>query len=111
MDTALETPYAIISLAGKQFIVHEGDRFSVNRLETEEGETLTIDEVLLTANDDGFDVGTPTVDGASVELEILEHTRADKVEVRKFRSKSRYRRNYGHKQPISMVEVKTITLG
>ncbi len=110
MDTALETPYAIIKLAGKQFIVHEGDRFSVNRLETDEGEELTIEEVLLTADGDGFNVGTPTVKGASVVLNILEHTRAEKIEVRKFRSKSRYRRNFGHKQPITVVEVKSITL-
>ena len=61
--------YAIIATGGKQYKVSEGDVISIEKLGAEEGEKVTFDQVLAVSND-GLKVGSPTVDGASVEASV-----------------------------------------
>jgi large subunit ribosomal protein L21 len=100
--------FAVIKIGGAQEIVREGDLLEVNRLEGKEGSKLKLKEVLLVFGGEQIKVGTPNVSGAEVTLEILGHTKGEKVEIRKFRAKSRYRRKTGHRQPITKARVEKI---
>ena len=102
-------PYAIIQIKGKQFKVSEGDTITTDRIaELTEGETITISDVLLIADEKTSTVGTPTVAGAEVKLEVLEHAKGEKILVFKFKSKSRYRKTNGHRQLQTYLKVVSI---
>jgi len=100
--------FAVIKLSGSQVVVREGDLLEVFRLEGEVGKTLKVDDVLAVSKGGQLEIGTPLVTGAGVELKILEHAKGPKVEIRKFRAKSRYRRKTGHRQSITKVQVVSI---
>ncbi|PIQ79843.1 50S ribosomal protein L21 [Candidatus Peregrinibacteria bacterium CG11_big_fil_rev_8_21_14_0_20_41_10] len=99
--------YAVINFKGHQYKVKEGDKFVVNRLETEEGKNLTVKEVLMTFDEAETDikVGHPFVEGGKVELKVLSHRLGDKIRVFKMKAKKRYMRNKGHRQNETVVEV------
>ncbi len=103
---------AVIKTGGKQYKIQEGDTLRIEKLDVEEGKNVTFDQVLLVSKPDGSDikVGTPTVDGVSVTAKVLKQGRAKKVEVRKFKAKSRYARNYGHRQPFTEIQIEKIAL-
>jgi large subunit ribosomal protein L21 len=104
---------AVIKTGGKQYTVQEGDTLKVEKMaDLKDGESMTFDAVLLVGNADGSDakVGTPTVSGAKVEAKVVEaHGRAKKLDVRKFKAKSRYYKRYGHRQPYTEVEITKIS--
>ena len=97
--------YAIIQIAGKQYKVSEGEKVTVARLDAQEGDTLTITDVLATSNGSTTTFGEPLVAGAEVSIKVAEHNRAPKIRVVKYKSKSRYRKVTGHKQLQTVVEV------
>ena len=93
--------YAVIRIGGKQFKVEEGSVFKLPRQKT------LATEVLLFSDGKKIEVGTPIVKGVTVKVEVLEET-SEKTRVARYRSKSRYRKVTGHKQPISILKVKSI---
>ncbi len=97
--------YAIIQLAGKQYKVAEGDQLVVDRLENEAEAEFDTSDVLLVAQEGKTSIGEPLVKGASVSLKIIDHHKGEKIRVAKYKSKSRYRRVYGHRQHQTTVEV------
>ena len=97
--------YAIIQLQGKQHRVSVGDQLTVDRLDNEDKSKLVITDVLMTSVNDKVTVGTPFVKDASVELEIIEKTKGEKIRVYKYKSKSRYRKTRGHRQAQTLVTV------
>jgi large subunit ribosomal protein L21 len=104
--------YAIIKTSGNQYRVEPGTVFETNRLVGEAGEILTLaDSVLMINDENGVKLGSPTVAGASVELEIVEHLRGKKVTVFKMKRRKRYRRKQGHRQELTKVLVKDIKVG
>jgi len=103
-----EEKFAVIKTGGKQYIVHEGDVLSVEKLTDEEGGKIVFDEVLLVDDGKTTKLGTPIVDGAKVEANLVEHGRGKKLHVIRYRAKSRHFRKYGHRQPYSKVEVTSI---
>ena len=102
------TKIAIIKTGGKQYKVSEGQTISVEKLDKKEGAKIKF-ETLLTAGDDGKDVniGKPSL-GEIVEGKILEQGRGDKIRVIKYKNKTRYVRNKGHRQAFSKVEISSI---
>lgn len=100
--------YAIIKLAGKQYKVEEGQPLLVNRLDKDEGDSITVDEVLLVDDGEKPKIGTPLVDSASVTLDVVKHQKADKIRVAKYKAKSRQRSVYGHRQHQTLLEVTKI---
>lgn len=100
----------VIELSGKQYLVKEGDKITAEKLTAKDGEKIKVDTVLLTSSDAQVTVGTPYVDGASVELTLDKTIRGEKVEIRKFRAKSRYRRSTGHRQIESHLTVTEIRI-
>ncbi|MFA5776500.1 MAG: 50S ribosomal protein L21 [Patescibacteria group bacterium] len=94
--------YAIIELAGRQFMVKEGDTLEVTR------QSKLSCKTLFYKSEGETKVGTPYLENILVDLEKVEDKKDDKVVVARFKSKSRYRRKRGHRQPISVVKVKSI---
>ena len=102
--------YAIVEIGGKQFKVAEGDRLYVPRMQDEVGANVTFDRVLLVSGDDGVTVGTPTVGGASVAAEVLDHVKGDKIIVFKKKRRKGYRVKNGHRQPYTQVKIGSLSV-
>ena len=102
--------YAIVEIAGQQFKVTKDCYIYTNRLQTEEGENLTIDKVLLVDNGSTVSVGTPTVNGASVKAKVVSHLKGDKVIVFKKKRRKGYQKSNGHRQYISKVLIEDLSL-
>lgn len=100
--------YAVIETGGKQYRVQEGDTIFVEKVAGNEGEALSFDKVLLISNDEDIKVGKPYVDGVSVNGIILEHGKAKKIVVFKFKRKKDYRKKQGHRQPYTKVKIEKI---
>ena len=102
--------YAVIEACGKQYKVSEGDVVFVEKLDVNEGEKVTFDKVLLLSDGDKVKVGTPTVKSAKVEATVLEHGKAKKILVYKYKAKKNERKTQGHRQPYTKVEITNIKL-
>ena len=102
---------AIIETGGKQFTVAPDKRIRVPSLAGEPGDSVTFDRVLYTAGDGDAQVGTPTVDGASVKAEILRHGRGKKIIVFKYKRRKRYSRKKGHRQNFTELRVTDVAVG
>jgi large subunit ribosomal protein L21 len=103
--------YAIISIDGRQFKVEPGTEIEVGRLQGDVGDTVSLeDAVLFLKGDDKVEIGKPTVGGAKVELEILDHYRGEKVVVFKMKQRNRHRVKNGHRQAMSLIRVKDIAV-
>lgn len=101
--------FAIVEIAGKQFKVSKGDVLEVPKLKAHsEGDKIKLDSVLLRSDDKKTDIGMPMISGASVELLLKEHGKGAKIRIFKKKSKKRYERTQGHRQPYSLVEVTAV---
>ena len=100
---------AVIVTGGKQYIVREGQELKIEKLEREPGAIVSYD-ALLVSDEEGKNtkVGTPTVSGAKISASVIENGRAKKVSVIKYKPKSRYRRNVGHRQPFTQIRIEKI---
>lgn len=100
--------YAIIQTGGKQYKVREGDVIQVEKLNVAEGETVDIEQVLAVGEQGQLQFGYPYVAGAKVVVRVEKQGRGDKVIAFKYKPKKRYRRKYGHRQPLSWIKVEKI---
>lgn len=100
--------FAIIQIGPFQYNIEEGKSFTVPKFEAEEQKKLSIKEVLAIGDGDKLIVGTPTVEKASVDLEITEQGKGEKVNSRIFKAKSRYRRNRGLRKRVTTFKVAAI---
>ena len=103
--------YAVVATGGKQYKVSTGDRFKVEKLNGEVGESIELDDVLLIAGGDNVQVGRPRVEKAKIVAEILEHGRGEKVIAFKRERRKGYHRKVGHRQEYTELEVKEIRGG
>ena len=104
------TTYAIVQTGGKQYRVQPGDTIRVESLSAEEGEVVELTEVLAVAQDGQLRLGEPTVPGAKVTAEVVANGRGKKVVVFKYKSKTRYRRKRGHRQPYTELRISDISV-
>ena len=101
--------FAIVDIAGFQEKVQKGTRIKVPNLSKEEGDKVTFDQVLLISKSDSdVSVGTPYVQGASVEAKVVSTGRHPKIRVFKMKPRKRYRRTQGHRQDYTEIEVTAI---
>jgi large subunit ribosomal protein L21 len=100
--------YAVIRTGGKQYRVSPGDVLRVERLGGDVGAAIEFGEVLLTGGETGIRVGTPTVEGATVRGQIVEHLKDRKILVYKKKRRKNYRRRQGHRQLLTAVRVTEI---
>ena len=103
--------YAIIRTGDKQFRAEPGSILKVPSLDAEVGDKVTFDQVLLAANDDGVQVGAPTVAKASVTAEVLEHGLGEKITIFKWKRRKNYRKKQGHRQGHTVVRIGDIKVG
>ncbi len=100
--------YAVIETGGKQYRVELGDELAVERLDAAPGSTINFERVLLVADGDKAQIGTPTVADALVTADVLRQDRGDKVIVFKYRPKARHRSKQGHRQEQTVLRVADI---
>ena len=99
--------FAIVSIAGQQFKVTSGQELFVHKLQAEEGDQLTFEDVLLIDKEGDVQVGTPTLK-ASVKATVLNHQRGDKVIVFKKKRRKGYRKKNGHRQSFTKIKIDSI---
>ena len=102
--------YSIIKISGKQYSVSEGDIIKVSTQDLKVGDTVKLNQVLLTNSGKNVSVGTPTVAGASVTLEIMEHNRDKKLLIYKKKRRKGYQRKNGHRQGYSLLKVNKLQM-
>jgi large subunit ribosomal protein L21 len=100
--------YAILETGGRQYRVATGDKLEIERLDTEAGKEFTFDRVLMVNNAGALSVGTPTVAGATVTADVVEHKRGEKIVVFKMKRRKGYHKTQGHRQELTVVQIKTI---
>lgn len=100
--------YAVLETGGKQYRVVEGDTLEIERLETEAGKPVTFDRVLLVNNDGKVSVGAPTVTGATVVADVVEHKRGVKVTTFKMKRRKGFHKTTGHRQELTVVKITNI---
>ena len=102
--------FVIVEQGGKQYRAAEGRTIEVDRLPNEEGESLTLEDVLLAVDDDKVTVGNPVVKGAKVQAKVLNHFKGRKIIVFKYRPKQRYRVKTGHRQQYTRLLIESIEM-
>ena len=100
--------YAIVEIGGQQFKIAKDQKLYVNLIHQGEGAELEFDKVLLLADGDKVQVGTPVVDGAKVKAKILAQVKADKVLVFKKKRRKGYQKMNGHRQPLTQIQIEEI---
>ena len=101
--------YAVIKTGGKQVKVQKADVVFVEKLEVNEGDKYTFDEVLMVGGEKTI-IGTPTVDGASVTAKVVKNGRGPKIIVFKYRPKKNYKRKQGHRQAYTKLEITNVVV-
>ena len=97
--------YAVIKTGGKQYRVQEGQTLKVEKLQAEEGTTLDLDEVLMVVDGEQTIVGNPHVQGSKVTALVKSHGRGPKIEIVKFRRRKHYRKQMGHRQDYTELQI------
>lgn len=100
--------YAVIKSGGKQHRVAVDELLKVELLKAEKGATLTLDDVLMVVNGDDIKIGQPVVEGANVEVEVVDHGRGDKIRIVKHRRRKHYHKEQGHRQWYTLLKIKAI---
>ena len=100
--------YAIVEMAGQQFKVAKDQKVYVHRLQTEEGQKVTFDNVLLLDDGKNVTIGAPAIDGAAVEAKVIKHLRGDKVIVFHKKRRKGYRKKNGHRQSLTEIVIESI---
>jgi len=97
--------FAVIKTGGKQYRVKQGDKLRVESLDADEGETVSLDQVLMAGDGADVVIGDPLLSSASVSAKVLSHGRGKKIDIIKFRRRKHYRRQMGHRQNFTELEI------
>ncbi len=100
--------FAVVEVSGNQYIVEEGVKYSVKKIDLLKGDKFVCDKVLLISDDNKVTVGKPYVKGATVEFEVSSQIKDKKVDTFKYTAKSRSRKRSGSRALITKLTVKKI---
>jgi len=100
--------YAIVESGGKQYKAVPGETIRVDRLSLEVDDKIEIEDVLFVADDEEFQIGTPTLKGAKVKATVEDQIKGRKILVFKFKPKVRYRKRQGHRQRYTLLRIDDI---
>ena len=103
--------YAIAETSGQQFWFEVDRYYDIDRLNAKEKDKITLEKVLVLKDKESITIGKPYVKDAKIELEVVSHKRDKKILVYKLRPKKKTRRKMGHRQELTRVMVKSITIG
>jgi len=101
--------YAVIITGGRQYRVAQGETLRVEKLAGDIGSEIKLDQVLLVGEGEGVTLGAPLVAGALVTAKVVSHGRADKIRIVKFRRRKHHRKEMGHRQHYTEIEIVGIT--
>ena len=102
--------YAIAETSGKQVWFEVDKYYDIDRLNVKEKDKITLDKILLLKDKDNISIGKPYVKNAKIELEVVSHKRDKKIIVYKMRPKKKTRKKMGHRQELTRVMVKSISI-
>ena len=102
--------YAVLVTGGKQYRVMQGETLRVEKLDAEEGKEISFDNVLMLGDADGVRRGDD-IKGATVTAKVVGHGRADKIRIVKFRRRKHHRKQMGHRQHYTEIEITGIAGG
>jgi large subunit ribosomal protein L21 len=97
--------YAVVKTGGKQYRVAGGQKLKVEQLPVEVGTEVVLDQVLAVGEGESVKLGNPLVAGASVTAKVLAQGRGDKVRIFKMRRRKHYRKQQGHRQNFTELEI------
>jgi len=97
--------YAVVKTGGKQYRVIGGQKLKVEQLLAEVGAEITLDQVLAVGEGESVKLGAPLVAGATVTAKVVAHGRGDKVHIFKMRRRKHYRKQQGHRQNYTELEI------
>jgi len=100
--------YAVIASGGKQYRVEEGQVINLELLDGEVGKSVNFDKILMIADGEKINVGKPYIEGAKVAAEVLEHGRAKKINILKFKRRKHHMKRQGHRQGFTQVKITSI---
>lgn len=100
--------FAVVETGGKQYKVAVGDKVKVEKLAAEAGDSVSLDRVLMIADGGNVSVGAPVLEGHAVEARVLSHGRGEKIRIFKMKRRKGYRRNQGHRQAFTELEITSI---
>lgn len=100
--------FAVVDIAGKQYRVGVKDVIDASYIEGKEGATLTFDRVLLVSDGKKNRIGTPTVKGVAVRAKIIAQAKGEKLNVRRYKQKVRYRKSTGFRPLVTKLEILSI---
>jgi len=103
-----EPMFAIVSIAGQQFKVEEGQEVFVHQLDAKEGDSVSFDQVHLVDNNGSVSIGEPVLSGGSVNATILGHQKGDKVIIFKKKRRKGYKVKKGHRQSFTKIKIDSI---
>jgi large subunit ribosomal protein L21 len=102
--------YAVMTTGGKQYRVSAGEKLKIEQISAEVGAEIVLDQILLVADGDALTMGAPLVAGAQVTARVLGHGRGEKVRIFKLNRRKHYRRQQGHRQNYTEIEILGIGL-
>jgi len=97
--------YAVVKTGGKQYRVSGGQKVKVEQLVADVGTEVVLDQVLAVGEGESVKLGKPLVAGATVTAKVLAHGRGDKVHIFKMRRRKHYRKQQGHRQNYTELEI------
>lgn len=97
--------YAVFKTGGKQYRATTGDVIKVEKIEAEKGATVELDQVLMVGEGEDVKVGTPFLEKGKVTATVVDHGRRDKIRIIKFKRRKNYRRQMGHRQYFTQLEI------
>ena len=97
--------YAVIKTGGKQYRVSEGETLKIEKLEVEPGKKVTFNEVLMIADGENVQIGSPLVDKASVEAKVISQGKGKKVNILKFKRRKQFMKKQGHRQLFTEIQI------
>ncbi len=100
--------FAIVQCKGFQYRVAPEDTVRIPLTEAEPGSTMVLDRVLLYRDGEETKVGTPVLEGAQVEAEVLRHARGPKIIVGKYKRRKGFRKRNGHRQDFTEILIRSI---
>ena len=102
--------FAIAETSGRQFLFKVNKYYDLDRIDAKEKEKITLNNILLIKDNKKISIGKPYIKDAKIELEVMSHLRDKKIIVYKMRPKKKTRRKMGHRQELTRVMVKSITV-
>ena len=97
--------YAVFKTGGKQYRAAKGDVLKVEKIDADKGATVELDQVLMVGEGEDVKIGAPYLEGSKVTATVVDHGRHDKIKIIKFKRRKHHRKQMGHRQYFTQIEI------